>query len=277
MDVYAIVTEKILDLLSKKIVPWRSGWQSEGAKNLISQKEYQGINSLLLNAAVMDHKYPWFLTYQQAKQLGGYIKQGSKGYMVVYYSSFTVKDTDTINEEEETKWFLKYSTVFNLDQTEGIKLKSVKETRQIQLDNEKANNIISNWKKTVETVEGGKPCYVPFQDTIKLPPSQNFENQEIYYSVFFHEAVHSTGHSSRLDRFQPHTYFGDESYSKEELIAEVGAGFLNHIVGIGDSTINNNVSYISNWMQHLSNDNRLIVRASSAARKAVDLILKGVN
>ena len=92
-------------------------------------------------------------------------------------------------------------------------------------------------------------------------------------SCLFHELIHSTGHESRLNR----TFgdrFGDELYSKEELVAEMGAAFLCAIAGIANEhTDRNTTAHIQNWIEKLEEDNRLIVHAAANAQRAVDLIL----
>jgi antirestriction protein ArdC len=85
--------------------------------------------------------------------------------------------------------------------------------------------------------------------------------------------IHSTGHESRLNRGFG-AGFGDELYSKEELVAEMGAAFLSAIAGIANEhTDRNTTAYLQNWISQLKQDNRLIVQAAANGQKAVDLIL----
>lgn len=78
MDVYAIVTEKIISLFEEGVVPWRRPWVATGLPcNLISKKPYRGINLFLLSAS--NYVSPYWLTIRQATQLGGYIRMGEKG------------------------------------------------------------------------------------------------------------------------------------------------------------------------------------------------------
>lgn len=111
-----------------------------------------------------------------------------------------------------------------------------------------------------------------------MPNRVQFENEEEYYSTLFHEATHSTGHKSRLNRpGMEHISFGSEIYSKEELIAEMGAAFLCTQTGIEHATIKNSAAYIQNWLEHLRNDKKLVLQAAQKAQKAVDYILKPVQ
>jgi antirestriction protein ArdC len=98
-----------------------------------------------------------------------------------------------------------------------------------------------------------------------------------YYATLAHEATHSTGHHTRLDRFQrdaASAAFRGEAYSKEELIAEIGSAVIMHRLGLQtDRGLRNSAAYIQSWLGALRNDKRLIVSAASRAEKAVDLIM----
>jgi len=117
--------------------------------------------------------------------------------------------------------------------------------------------------------------YKPALDLINMPRKTLFESDEEYYSVLFHELNHSTGHTSRLNRksFAEVTPFGSEDYSKEELIAEMGAAYLCAHCNIDNKVINNSTAYIQNWLSELRNDKRLIITTAAAAQKSADYIL----
>jgi antirestriction protein ArdC len=118
--------------------------------------------------------------------------------------------------------------------------------------------------------------YYPTFDRINCPPLKDFQIAEEYYSTLFHEMIHSTGHKSRLARSGITTQsvaFGDDVYSKEELIAEMGAAMLCGVAGIDNSTIENSASYIDSWLRVLKKDSRLVLQAAAQAQKASDYIL----
>lgn len=121
----------------------------------------------------------------------------------------------------------------------------------------------------------GVAAYNPMMDIIKVPPREDFSNIPEYYSTLFHEMVHSTGHSDRLDRDEVANVnrFGSEPYSREELVAEIGAAMLCGFAGIDNSTIDNSVAYINSWLKRLKNDKRLVVYAAARAQRAVDYIM----
>jgi antirestriction protein ArdC len=102
-----------------------------------------------------------------------------------------------------------------------------------------------------------------------------FDSAEEYYSTHFHELTHSTGHPFRVGRegIMEHNPFGSEDYSKEELMAEMGAAMLCGVAGVKSRTLDNSASYLQSWISRLRSDFRLIVSAASQAQKAADCIL----
>lgn len=126
--------------------------------------------------------------------------------------------------------------------------------------------------------EGDRAFYRPSTDEVVLPIRKQFMSTAEYYSTVFHELTHSTGHASRLNRLTQAAFFGSEDYSKEELVAEIGAAALVNHVGLETSnSIRNSAAYIQNWLQVLRDDKRFIVSASGKAEKAVNLILGSVG
>ncbi len=127
------------------------------------------------------------------------------------------------------------------------------------------------------TIRHGGDCasYSKVLDSIQMPERTSFDSREEYYSTLFHELTHSTGHTTRLNRSTLTDFerFGDHNYSREELVAEMGAAFLCGITGIEHRTISNSAAYLANWLDALKNDSRLVLVAASQAQKAADLIL----
>jgi antirestriction protein ArdC len=122
---------------------------------------------------------------------------------------------------------------------------------------------------------GDSASYSKVLDSVQMPERTCFDSMEEYYSTLFHELAHSTGHPARLNRSTLTDFerFGDHNYSREELVAEMGAAFLAGTCGIENRTINNSTAYLANWLDALKNDSRLVLVAASQAQKAADLIL----
>ncbi len=272
MKVYEIITNRIIEMLEHGQIPWNRPWDVHNPVNLVSRKEYRGVNVLMLSHT--GFKSPYWLTFNQAQMLGGHVKRGEKGLPVVFWSM--VKGKADTNGEEEMFPLLRYHTVFNLEQIEGI---AIPETEKIEFKFNpiaECESVMSGMPQRPMIQHGGNQAsYSPGQDIIRMPRKDSFQSIESYYGTLFHETVHSTGHKDRLNRVsisEPHA-FGSETYSKEELIAELGASFLCSHTGISNVTIENQAGYIQNWLRKLKNDKRLIIIAASHAQKAVDFIL----
>ena len=267
--VYEIITNRIIEGLQTKKT-WLKGWISQMPKNAITKKTYSGINLLLLS--LNDYSSPYFLTYKQARQLKGYVKQGEKATIIIYWK---IKETEKNLENGEIKKeavpILRYYKVFNLKQCEGIEIKENKEEFNPV---EKCEDIISNYKDKPE-IKQGQPCYINSLDLIRIPNKNDFLSKEEYYSALFHELTHSTGNEKRLNRegVAKAVNFGSDKYSKEELIAELGNAFLCATGGIANKVIDNQQAYINNWIDVFRKDKKILIQASRQAQRSTDYII----
>lgn len=280
MDVYQVINSRIMELLESGTVPWRKTWnaQSNYPKNLVSVKKYQGINVFML--ACQQHSSPWWLTFKQVQDKGGHVIKGSKSCPIIFYKWLDKKDSiPGVGSEEQTNGkipLLRYYSVFNIEQTEGITPPPPEETHNNFDPITRAEEIIANMPLLPEIKYGGnKAYYSPSLDYVQLSHQHTFDIIESFYDTLFHELSHSTGHSKRLGRkgvTEP-SYFGSHEYSKEELIAQMSASFLCGHAGIENMTIENSVSYIAGWLKALKNDKTLLIQAGGMAQKAADYIL----
>lgn len=282
--VFEIVTGKILEALDRGIVPWRRPWKgSDIPRNLISGKSYSGVNIwLLLVASISEgYKSPYWLTFNQCKKLGGTVRKGEKSSLVVFWKPHYAKtidkkdpETDDIIKEEVTIPVLRYYRVFNADQCEGIE--TPKEDIPLEDFNplEAAESIVCSMPNPPKLQHGmARAFYAPSEDRINLPQKESFYSEEEYYSTAFHEFAHSTGHKSRLNRFDSKTFQGN-GYSEEELVAEMTAAFLIAESSIETpQTLQNSVSYLDHWRKNISDNPRLIVSTSGKAQRAANYIL----
>ena len=271
MDIYQTVTDRMIAEMEQGIIPWKKPWMASGlAISHTTGKAYSLLNQMLLGKAG-----EW-LTFGQVKQEGGCIRKGEKVRMIVFWK-FIEKEDETTGEVTQVP-YLRYYSVFHIDQCDGIKAKYARELTQTASPDENAESLIASYVAregvTVEHQEGNAAYYQPSTDTVVLPLMKQFAESSEYYSTTFHELTHSTGHVSRLARIDSPAAFGSESYSKEELIAELGASALVHHCGLETlSSFRNNTAYIQNWLSVLKNDKRFIVSAAGKAEKAVNLIL----
>ncbi|MEW9673935.1 ArdC family protein [Ammoniphilus sp. 3BR4] len=266
--VYEMVTTKIIQLLEQGVIPWRRPWTTRGAAvNWVTQKPYRGINTMLLDPGE-------YATFNQIKEVGGTVKKGAKSHLVVFWKWIEVENEET--EEREKVPFLRYYNVFEINtQCEGLKSKQKIEAFDHDPISE-AEKIKEGYRDCPKMFyKPGQAYYVPSLDVIQIPPLEDYKNSAEYYSTMFHEMVHSTGHYNRLNRpgIEKAVAFGSETYSKEELVAEIGAAMLCSVAGIDNSTIENSVAYIGSWLRKLKDDKKLIVQAAAQAQKAADYIL----
>ena len=280
MNVYEIVTEKIVKLLEQGIVPWRKPWTSTGLpRNLVSKKPYRGINYFLLSAS----KYvsPLWLTYRQANELGGHIRKGEESTAVVFWKIEDAKrgtnDLDT--EKNRRRFLLRYYRLFNLEQCElpQAVLEKLPKIETHEHDPiEAAEKIIAGMPNPPEIQHAGsKAFYSSITDRITLPPRELFISAEEEMATEFHEISHATGSPKRLNResIAEAAPFGSEIYAAEELVAEMSAAYLCAEAGISPAVIDNQAAYVAGWLKKLRDDRRLVVHAAAQAQKAADYIL----
>ncbi|MBQ8617041.1 MAG: DUF1738 domain-containing protein [Clostridia bacterium] len=270
-SLYEVITNRIIDELKSGIIPWRKPWIASGqAISHVTGKPYSLLNQMLLGHGGE------YVTFKQVQDEGGRVKKGAKAQMVVFWKWIEQEDEET--KEKKKIPYLRYFNVFHIDQCDGIKAKHAEPLPQAVEPDAAAEAIIADYLKRsgVKLIyeEGNRAFYRPSSDSVTLPLVDQFKNAAEYYSTVFHELTHSTGHASRLDRLSKTAYFGSEAYSKEELIAEIGAAALVNHAGLETAdSFKNNAAYIQNWLQALRNDKRFIVSAAGKAEKAVDMIL----
>lgn len=277
LDLYEIVTNRIIGLLEAGTVPWQQPWTDAGVpKNLISNRPYRGINLWLLLSLNYDRNL--FLTWDQLKAVGGSVKQGEHGQVVVFWK-YVKKEPEALDKNGKFKMvsMLRYYKVFNIQQCRDIPEKMVEPLTAIEHDILVECEEIIHAMPNCPTLKHKeqKAFYHVEQDYINMPRKKSFKRIEAYYSTLFHELVHSTGHEKRLGRtsITEMNEFGSEPYSFEELVAELGACFLSSTAGIINTQIIDSAAYLNGWLEKLRSDKRFIVFASGAAQKAVDFIL----
>lgn len=277
LDVYSLVTEKIIELLEAGTIPWRKPWTEAGPPmNLISKRSYRGINLLLLNS--LGYSRNLFLTWKQVKTISASVKKGEKGTLVVFNKMIEHQVEKNGETKIEKKAFLRYYKVFNVAQCTDIPNAFIPPRENHEIEP------LFECERIIETMadcplirhETHEAFYSPALDYINMPPLSSFDSSPDYYGTLFHELVHSTGHPKRIDRKEVYqnTQFGSEMYSLEELVAEMGSCYLKSHTGIPIAELNNNAAYIKSWLAVFKGDKRFVVTAASRAQQAVEYILK---
>lgn len=278
--VYQIITDQIIKKLESGTVPWYRPWKGgEYPMNLISKKPYRGVNAFLLGCSGYVSHY--WVSYKQAQDLGGNVKKGEKSSIAVFWKQLQVdgKNIETGETKKKTIPMLRYYHVFNTEQCENINPDKIP-APEIRMDFQslqQCESVINNMPNKPDIrCKGREAFYQPSGDFVNIPLQNTFDNDEEYYSTLFHELTHSTGHSTRLGRHQKNHCshnFGSQDYSKEELIAEMGAAFLCGYTRIEMKTIENSAAYIKSWLSRLKDDVKLVVLAAAQAQKSTDYIL----
>lgn len=289
-DIYAAVTDRIISELEKGQIPWKKPWTGSraGAISHASGKPYSLLNQMLLMAPGE------YVTYKQAQDEGGNVKKGAKSKMVVFWKMLdkqkTGSDGAPIVDKDGSPIlssipYLQYYNVFHISDCENVAPKweapdgePLPNAAQVDA---KASAIFADYlqRSGVSFAESkqDEAYYAPGRDMISLPLMEQFTGTAEYYSTAFHEATHSTGHKKRLDRFDPSVVsaaFGSQDYSKEELIAEIGASAILNEIGLETpDSFKNSAAYIQSWLKSLRNDKKLIVSAAGKAEHAIKLIL----
>jgi len=303
-DVYQIVTDALLAKLEAGTIAWRKPWHEMGApRNYVSGRFYSGINSFLLN---MTGCVPYFLTFKQAKALGGSIRQGAKSYPVIFFKMLTKKEgaatpAPTAGQPADDKKvpLLQYYRVFSVEDVVGVEIKLPEVVAKPEHEPVAAcEAVVANWSdKPKITHMQQRAYYSPLLDYVNMPKPESFHSAPEYYATLFHELGHSTGHPTRLNRegITEAIKFGSQNYAREELVAEMSAAFLCAFTGIAPQVIDNSAAYLVSWLgklnpdqknavkdsdayrafwiEKLKEDKKLVVQAAAAAKKAAEYIL----
>lgn len=280
-DLYQVITDQIIEAMERGVCPWKKPWKTIGGfPRNIRGRHYRGINAFLLalQSDFNGWEQPLFLTFKQAKELGGKVRKGEKSTMVVFWKVLVPKEylaNPDACPPEEKRWMLRYYRVFNVAQVDGLPPRAVPQIEENDHSPIGAcEEIVANMPNAPRISTGAsRASYIPAFDRVMIPALAAFDTAEAHYSVMFHELTHSTGHDSRLSRqgaFEGN--FGSEPYAKEELVAELGAAFLCARAGIAPATIEESAAYIAGWLKRLREDKTLIVSAASAAQRAADFI-----
>jgi len=289
-DVYQAITDKIVAAIEAGgTAPWKRPWKLSGGYpvSIRSGKPYRGINVLLLG--IENYADPRWGTYRAISEAGGQVRKGEKSSQIVLWKPVPKKEAG--EGEPGNYWLLRFYSVFNAKQADGLPELPVEEAREFT-PIELAEKIVSGyvWAEGRATGEGmevarmnnttGPPVYYghdraaysPTSDKVMMPDPEQFVDDESYYCTLFHELIHSTGHEKRLKRIET-TLFGTDPYAREELVAEIGASFLSGVAEFESAGGDQSAAYVSGWMERIKDQPKLIVQAAAQAQKAADLIL----
>ncbi|WP_426291312.1 ArdC family protein [Sphingomonas sp. TWP1-3-1] len=286
-DIYQDITDQMITMIEAGTRPWSKSWNGAPTPNIPLRSTgvpYRGINVLSLWVAAMTKGYasPHWLTFKQALALGGCVRKGEKGSVVVYANKIEVRDEKADQGREQGEdgkkqvAFLKRYTVFNAEQIDGIETKYPAPAAIITATNpdERDAELDALFGRVPVTLKhhGSQPYYQPSSDHVVMPDYTDFNTSDDYYSTLAHEFCHATGHIDRLAR---PTLISKkrEDYAREELVAELGAAFVSGAIGIKLHDREDHAAYLASWLSALRNDKRCIFTAATQAQAAADWLL----
>lgn len=277
-DTYQDVTNSILEQLEAGTKPWKADWKGASVQmpHRVTGEAYRGINIVLLWMSAQQSGFTGrtWMTFNQAKELGGKVRKGAKGTRIVFFKKITVADRDAPAGEDDTKQIpmLRTYVVFNSDQIEDLPAKyasaPIVPVQGLERDRAAEAALRSCGAEIVE--HGGRAFYTPATDIVTMPDFERFTSSSGYLATLAHELCHWTGHKSRFDRFGKND---KPSYAFEELVAELGAAFIGSKLGIVGEHIDNHSAYLASWLKVLKDDKRAIFRAANLAQAAADMVL----
>jgi antirestriction protein ArdC len=283
-DVYSKITNRIVADLEQGVRPWMRPWSAEHAAGKITRPlrhngiPYKGINVIMLWSAATMKGYacPLWLTFKQALELGGHVRKGETGELVVYANRITRTETDDKGDESEREIpFLKGYTVFNAEQCEGLPAHYAAKPLPPALPPlqrlEAADRFFAATGAEIR-FGGTRAYYAEGSDHVQMPPFETFRDAESYAATLAHELTHWTKHDKRLARDMGRVKWGDAGYAREELVAELGAAFLCADLEITPEVREDHAAYIASWLKALQDDKRLIFSAAAHAQRAADYL-----
>lgn len=284
-ELFESVTSKIIESLEQGALPWSRPWRktrgvsAAGLPLRHNGQPYSGMNVLLLWEATQANGYKsrsWH-TLNQINASGGRVIKGERASTVVMTKLVErqARQDETSqpgDEEGEKAWvrFLRTYSVFNTDQTEGMDPAGQTAATPVTLD-EAHQRACEYLEATGAIVRhgGDRACYWPSEDSIQMPPVESFLQQSGYIAVRAHETIHWTGARHRLNRdFSGR--FGDESYAREELVAELGAAYVCAQFGLSAEPRPDHASYLESWLKVLRHDKKAIFTAARYAQAAMN-------
>ena len=275
-DIIETVSNTIIERLENFSGEWEKPFISSFARNITTKKAYRGINILILNfaAAVNGFTSAVWGTYRQWQEKGFQVKKGEKSTTIVFWKPVSYKcevensETGELEIIENQACVARSYPVFNGSQVEGFGEDVEKAEFTVK------ENVMAFFENTDIYYSYGEnvAAYDSKNDIVLLPNKDKFKTESGFVSTVAHETIHATGHKGRLNRdFKGK--FGSEDYAFEELIADIGAGFVAGYLGYDYQFSKNNLAYLQSWLKVLKNDKKAIFKAFSEAQKAFDYLM----
>jgi antirestriction protein ArdC len=281
-----LIAEKIIVQLELGVKPWVRPWDTAAGGRVslplrVNGEAYRGVNVFLLwmSASAMGYTAPRWMSYRQAGALGGQVRKGETGTLVVFYGESTRKGAETTDgaagAEDQTYRFLKTFNAFNCDQIDGLPSDYYAPSPPLSVPPTGRN---AAWDEAFRRVgasvrHGGDQAYFSAKnDYVQMPEIGRFRDHEQYYATLAHELGHYTGGSARLNRVFGKR-FGDPAYAAEECVAELTAALVGAAFGLRPDHLTDHAAYIGHWIKALKAEPTFILKVAAMAQSAADFVL----
>lgn len=280
-DAAQSVTDDLIRVIERGVLPWRQPWRGPASQTPLRHngEAYQGVNTFLLTlqTALNGYSSPYWMTFQQAKDMDAQVRKGEKSSIVVYYGTAEKKTDDGVKDGNVYR-FLKSYRVFNADQIEGLDdtYHPAEEDVTTHPPCEPIPHMQEFFNAIAHDVSftGREAYYMQARDKIYIPPIDLFEDPRKFYSVWCHELGHWTKPLHRLNRDYGDARFGNTAYAREEIVAELTAMMVGQKLGFTAHTLEMNAAYIQNWVTVLRSDKTAIFKHAADAQKACDFLIE---
>ncbi|MXO71820.1 ArdC family protein [Alteraurantiacibacter buctensis] len=278
----ARITQEIIARLEAGTRPWIKPWRGVPQSRPLRACgiPYRGMNVfwLWMVADMCGYASPFWMTYNQAKDLGAQVRKGEKATIAIFYKSYTkeVEAPDTGEKSDEARRVLKAYPVFNADQVDGLPDRFHPAATLDLIEPEGREQALDTFFGAIPAMlrhQGDQAYYEPSADRVTMPPAHLFSGFDHYYATLAHELSHWTGHASRLGRDLKNR-FGTAAYAAEELVAELSSAMLGAELGLPVAHLDNHASYIDHWLKLFKEDDRAILTAAAKAEEASHLLLR---
>lgn len=277
------IAKELIERLKQGTAPFQLPWQPDMGRdfpfNPVSGTEYSGMNRL--NLMIQGYSDPRWMTYKQAQSVNAQVRKGERGTGLVRL----ITHTEKIQKDEKGKIirdengepvkeriqlenpYFKSFTVFNAEQIDG--LPAWEKAPPVWIDHNRAEKLLKASGAVIHH-RGNDAYYNRTRDFIVLPPKERFIGQGEYYAVALHELGHWTGHADRLNRDMGGR-FGDSSYAREELRAEISSMMMSRELGLPHNP-DRHAGYVGDWVKVLTEEPMEILKASQDAAKIKEFI-----
>ena len=304
-------TEMLIEQIQQmKESNWEKPWFSSNnfvTPQNINGRLYSGGNLLMLMFNQQKHGYqlPVYMTFQQAGHAGLAVNKGEKSFPICYWNrsikdengkKLTENEYDELSEDDKLKCkiraYQQYFNVFNVEQTniKAVKpdlwdalvnklqppVRELDDTDMLKCPELDKMLQDQSWLCSIHLQPNSNDAYYhKGDDAITVPEKKQFIDGESFYGTLLHEMVHSTGIEDRLNRDMSGG-FGSVSYSREELVAELGSAMAAINFGINKGIKDESKEYIKGWLDNMNQDPKFLMSVIGDIAKAVDFIHKNV-